>query len=65
MQHNYFVYILTNKNKTVLYTGVTNDLMLPYTFDVSIYSYINNSDLLEHIRRVGKEFYQKNNKMNF
>ncbi len=24
--HNYFVYILTNKNKTVLYTGVTNDL---------------------------------------
>jgi len=26
MQHNYFVYILTNINKTVLYTGVTNDL---------------------------------------
>ncbi len=25
-QHNYFVYILTNKAKTVLYTGVTNDL---------------------------------------
>lgn len=24
--HNYFVYILTNKNKTVLYTGVTNIL---------------------------------------
>jgi putative endonuclease len=24
--HNYFVYILTNWNKTVLYTGVTNDL---------------------------------------
>ena len=24
--HNYFIYILTNKNKTVLYTGVTNDL---------------------------------------
>ena len=23
---NYFVYILTNKNKTVLYVGVTNDL---------------------------------------
>ncbi|WP_375325961.1 GIY-YIG nuclease family protein [Flagellimonas sp. GZD32] len=22
----YFVYILTNKNKTVLYTGITNDL---------------------------------------
>jgi putative endonuclease len=26
MNHNYFVYILTNKNKTVVYTGVTNDL---------------------------------------
>ncbi len=24
--HNYFVYILTNKNKTVIYTGVTNDI---------------------------------------
>ncbi|WP_306594833.1 MULTISPECIES: GIY-YIG nuclease family protein [unclassified Chryseobacterium] len=24
--HNYYVYILTNKTKTVLYTGVTNDL---------------------------------------
>ncbi|MDQ8004398.1 MAG: GIY-YIG nuclease family protein [Pedobacter sp.] len=25
-QHNYFVYILTNYNKTVLYVGITNDL---------------------------------------
>ncbi|OJW16412.1 GIY-YIG nuclease family protein [Mucilaginibacter sp. 44-25] len=25
-QHNYFTYILTNYKKTVLYTGVTNDL---------------------------------------
>ena len=24
--HNYFVYIVTNKNKTVLYIGVTSDL---------------------------------------
>ena len=24
--YNFYVYILTNKNKTVLYTGVTNDL---------------------------------------
>ncbi|MGM5470827.1 GIY-YIG nuclease family protein [Flavobacteriaceae bacterium LMO-SS05] len=24
--HNYYIYILTNKNKTVLYTGVTNEL---------------------------------------
>ena len=26
MAGNYFVYILTNPNKTVLYTGITNDL---------------------------------------
>jgi len=26
MKRNYYVYILTNKNNTVLYTGVTNDL---------------------------------------
>ena len=25
--HNYFTYILTNFNRTVLYTGVTNDLL--------------------------------------
>ncbi|NMB92176.1 MAG: GIY-YIG nuclease family protein [Parcubacteria group bacterium] len=25
--HQYYVYILTNKNNTVLYTGVTNDLI--------------------------------------
>lgn len=25
-EHNYYVYILTNYNKTVLYVGVTNDL---------------------------------------
>ena len=24
--HNYYVYILTNKSKTVLYTGMTNNL---------------------------------------
>jgi putative endonuclease len=24
--HQYFVYIVTNKNKTVLYTGVTNNI---------------------------------------
>jgi putative endonuclease len=26
MHHNYFVYIVTNPAKTVLYTGVTNDI---------------------------------------
>ncbi len=26
-EHNYYVYILTNKNNTVLYTGVCHNLM--------------------------------------
>ena len=26
--HNYYIYILTNKSKTVLYTGVTNNLQV-------------------------------------
>ena len=25
--HNYFVYMLTNKNNTVIYIGITNDLV--------------------------------------
>lgn len=36
-----------------------DDLMLPYTFDISIYEHISNQDLLEHIDRVGKEFYKQ------
>lgn len=27
MQKQYYVYIMTNKNNTVLYTGMTNDLI--------------------------------------
>ena len=27
MERNYYVYIMTNKNNTVLYTGVTNNLI--------------------------------------
>jgi putative endonuclease len=26
MDHQYYVYIITNKNNRVLYTGITNDL---------------------------------------
>jgi len=35
------------------------ELNLPYTFDISIFSDIDNEDLKEHIKRVGKVFYQK------
>ena len=36
-----------------------DDLLLPYTFDLSLYSHITNPDLLSHIARVGKTFYKK------
>jgi predicted nucleotidyltransferase len=36
-----------------------DDLYLPYKFDISIFDYIDNEDLIEHIKRVGKIFYQK------
>lgn len=34
-----------------------DDLLLPYTFDISIFKQISNPDLIEHINRVGLEFY--------
>lgn len=36
-----------------------DDLLLPYSIDLSIYHKINNSNLQEHINRVGKIFYQR------
>ncbi len=36
-----------------------DDLLLPYTFDLSIYHHITNPDLINHIERVGKVFYKR------
>lgn len=36
-----------------------DDLLLPYKFDISIFHQISNQELLEHIERVGKLFYLK------
>lgn len=36
-----------------------DDLLLPYTMDLSIFSKISNPDLINHIQRVGKDFYIK------
>lgn len=35
------------------------ELLLPYTFDLSIYHQISDPDVIDHIRRVGIVFYQK------
>jgi uncharacterized protein len=37
-----------------------DDLLLPQTADLSVYSDIQNQDLLDHISRVGVVFYDKN-----
>ncbi|MBW2568477.1 MAG: nucleotidyltransferase domain-containing protein [Deltaproteobacteria bacterium] len=38
-----------------------DDLLLPYTFDLSIYHHITAPDLIDHIKRVGKVFYKMEN----
>ncbi len=36
-----------------------DDLLLPYTFDLSIFQHISDPDVIEHVQRVGVVFYQK------
>ncbi len=36
-----------------------DDLLLPYIFDLSIYSHIDNADLIGHIERIGISLYNK------
>ena len=36
-----------------------DDLLLPYQFDVSIFHTLNNKELIEHVKRVGKVIYTK------
>jgi len=35
-------------------SGKIDDLLLPYEVDISILDHIDNPDLLDHIKRVGK-----------
>ena len=36
-----------------------DDLLLPYKIDLSLFREIENNDLLDHIQRVGIEFYRR------
>ena len=36
-----------------------DDLLLPYTVDLSIFNNIDDPDMLEHIQRAGVTFYEK------
>lgn len=37
-----------------------DDLLLPYQFDISIFSTLKNEELIDHINRIGVTLYQKN-----
>lgn len=37
-----------------------DDLLLPYTIDLSVFDKLSNAKLREHIERVGQVFYQRN-----
>ncbi|MDP1548136.1 MAG: nucleotidyltransferase domain-containing protein [Anaerolineales bacterium] len=39
------------------------DLLLPYTIDLSIFNHISDPDVVEHIQRVGVTFYNKKEKI--
>lgn len=36
-----------------------DDLLLPYTFDLSLFNHIDNEGLVDHINRVGIVFYEQ------
>ncbi len=48
-------------NLQVLYriTDEIDDLLLPYTIDLSIFNDITDADVVTHIERVGITFYEK------
>lgn len=39
-----------------------DNLLLPYTIDLSVFAELNNAKLSEHIERVGVVFYQRNDR---
>ena len=36
-----------------------DDLLLPYLFDISIFTHIEDKSMIEHINRVGRVFYER------
>ena len=50
-----------NINNTLLnkISWELDDLLLPYTFDLSLFDHLSNIALLDHIERVGVIFYYK------
>ncbi|MBP6218635.1 MAG: nucleotidyltransferase domain-containing protein [Oligoflexales bacterium] len=49
---------LLTKNLLTIQVEI-DDLLLPYKVDISLFSQIDHLPLLEHIKKVGLEFYRK------
>jgi uncharacterized protein len=47
-------YSLLNQIETEI-----DDLLLPYSVDLSLYSHLDNAELLDHIQHAGKLLYQR------
>ena len=52
---------LTLENSVYPLMDLLDDLYLPYKFDISIFSQLDNTNFIKHILRVGKSFYLKEN----
>lgn len=48
-----------NLNLLLRIETILDDLLLPYNIDISIFHKIENSDLIEHIKRAGIVFYER------
>ena len=49
--------------QTIEHVDEIDDLLLPYTMDLSIFNQISDPDVIGHIRRVGVTFYEKQEQM--
>lgn len=50
-----------NLNQSILFQLMDkiDDLMLPYSFDISIFEKVSSPEFRAHVKRVGKPFYEK------
>lgn len=55
-----------NLNQSILFQLIDkiDDLMLPYSFDISIFEQVSNPEFRAHVNRVGKSIYEKNKPIN-
>ena len=49
---------ITNQDRTNIFFDL-DDLPIPYSFDLSIFSKLDHEDLKDHINRVGKVFFER------